>query len=39
MTKFCKDRKHVEIESPKFKCKKCGAEVKRKDNICKPEKL
>lgn len=23
----------------RFRCKKCGAEVMKKDNLCKPEKI
>jgi hypothetical protein len=26
-------------EEAKFKCKKCGAKVKKKGDICKPKKL
>ncbi len=38
--KKCKSKKEKELKpSHKFECKKCGHSAKKKDKLCKPEKL
>ena len=40
MSKKACDKKGFEDKnSPKYSCKKCGAKVKKKDKVCKPEKI
>ena len=35
----CKKKNFEDKKNSKFKCKKCGAEVKKKDKVCKPKKM
>lgn len=28
-----------DCDSPKFKCKKCGARVKKEKQVCKPQEI
>ena len=35
----CKKKHFKDKENPKFECKKCGAKVKKEDNVCKPQKV
>ncbi len=35
----CKKKEFENSPNPKYQCKKCGALVKKEDNVCKPEKL
>ncbi len=35
----CKKKEFENSAHPKYQCKKCGALVKKEDNVCKPEKL
>ena len=35
----CKKKEFENSGNPKYQCKKCGALVKKEDNVCKPEKL
>lgn len=37
----CKKGKKDEkdTDSPRYKCKKCGAEVKKEKQVCKPKEL
>ncbi len=36
--KACKKKDFVNKENAKYECKKCGAEVNKKDKVCKPVK-
>ncbi len=35
----CKKNEPKNVENPKYECKKCGALVKKEENVCKPQKL
>ncbi len=37
--KACKKKNFEDKKKPKFKCKKCGAQVKKKKKVCNPEKV
>ncbi len=37
--KACKKKDFEDKENPKYKCKKCGAKVKKEDKVCKPKKI
>ena len=37
--KACKKKDFENKEKPKYACKKCGAMVKKEDNVCKPQKI
>jgi hypothetical protein len=35
----CKDNELINIDKPKFICKKCDAAVKKEKHACKPKKI
>jgi len=35
----CKKKNFEDKENPKYVCKKCGAEVKKKEKVCKPKRV
>lgn len=35
----CKDKDFKLVEEPKYKCKKCGALVRKEKQACKPKKI
>ena len=37
--KACKKKGFENKEQPKYECKKCGAQVKKEDKVCKPQKM
>jgi len=37
--KACKKKNFEDKEGAEYKCKKCGAGVKKKEKVCKPKKL
>lgn len=37
--KACKKKDFEDKENAKYECKKCGAQVRNDDKVCKPEKL
>lgn len=37
--KACKKKNFEDTESPKYECKKCGAEVSKKDKVCKARRI
>lgn len=39
MKKACVIKDFKNVENPKYKCKKCGAKVDKREKICKPEKI
>ena len=36
--KACDKKDFKDKTAPKYECKKCGAKVKKKDKVCKPQK-
>lgn len=37
--KACKNKKFEDKKDAKYACKKCGAEVNKKDKVCKAKKI
>ena len=37
--KACKKENFDDKENPKYGCEKCGAEVKKKEKVCKAKKI
>ena len=37
--KACKKKNFEDKESPKYECEKCGAEVNKKDKVCKAKRI
>jgi hypothetical protein len=37
--KRCKKKDEEAPKNPKFECENCGAEAKKKEQVCKPEKI
>lgn len=37
--KACKDKEFRMVVEPRYKCKKCGAEVVKEKHVCKPVRL
>ncbi len=37
--KWCKQDEHKKVKKPKFQCKNCSGIAKKKNHLCKPEKL
>lgn len=35
----CKKKNFEDKENPKFRCKKCGALVRKEEKVCKPVKI
>lgn len=39
MSKKCKKKNYTPPDKAKFECKKCNRQAKKKDKLCKPEKI